>query len=133
MGDFNFLVGEWRGVGRVREDAVTARVTGSADPDGSIVLVHVTHREGAEDHRERIVLREHRGRTSAFIRAGGGPEQRFQRASATDGFRFTRADPKLGLLAWEIVPAGADAFDERFILGEGPALETVVALHHVRA
>ena len=78
------------------------------------------------------MIREHRGRTSAFIRAASGPEQRFQLESSTDGFRFTRADPKLGHLVWEIVPAGDGAFDERFTLGAGPARETVVTLHHVR-
>jgi len=127
------LVGNWRGSGHVREDEVTADVTCTAEPDGSIVLVHVTHREGAEDHRERIVIREHRGRTSAFIRSGSGPEQRFQLVPAEGVFRFTRADPKLGFLAWEVVPEGADAFVETFVLGEGAAAETVVRLRHVRA
>ena len=133
VNDLRFLVGAWQGSGRVREDDVTADVTCSEEPDGSIVLVHVTHRAGAQDHRERIVIREHRGRTSAFIRSGSGPEQRFQLVPAEGVFRFTRADPKLGLLAWEIVPGGADSLDERFILGEGEAAETVVRLRHVRA
>jgi hypothetical protein len=133
MSDLQFFIGKWRGSGRVREDDVTADVTCNAEPDGSIVLVHVTHREGAVDHRERIVVREHRGRTSAFFRSGSGPEQRFQLASAGAAFRFTRADPKLGFLAWEIAPEGADAFTETFALGEGAAAETVVRLRHVRA
>jgi hypothetical protein len=133
VSDVRFLLGAWRGQGTVREDAVTTDVTCSEDPDGSIVVVHTTHRDGAQDHRERIVVREHRGRTSAFIRSGSGPEQRFQLVSAEGAFRFTRADPKLGFLAWEVTPAGADAFDERFVMGEGEAAETVVRLRHVRA
>ena len=103
------------------------------EPDGSIVIAHVTHRAGAADHRERIVIREHRGRTSAFIRSGSGAEQRFQSAQAPSGWRFTRSDPRVGQAAWEIVPDGDDAFTERFLLGEGDAAETVVALRHVRA
>jgi hypothetical protein len=128
-----FLVGTWRGAGRVRDDAVTADVACTEEPDGSLAIVHVTHREGAVDHKEKIVLREHRGRTSAFVRSASGPEQRFQLVSAGAAFRFTRADPKLGFLAWEVVPEGADAFGERFVLGEGADAETVVTLSHVRA
>jgi hypothetical protein len=128
-----FLAGSWRGEGRVREDAVTASVTCTEEPDGSLAIVHVTHREGALDHRETIAIREHRGRTSAFIRAGTGPEQRFQLASAGAAFRFTRADPKLGFLAWELERDGDDAFFEVFTMGEGAAAETVVSLRHVRA
>lgn len=133
VSDVRFLLGAWRGEGTVREDAVTTDVTCSEDTDGSIVVVHTTHREGAQDHREKIVVREHRGRTSAFIRSGSGPEQRFQLASAGAAFRFTRADPKLGFLAWEIAPEGADGFAETFVIGEGAAAETVVRLRHVRA
>ena len=129
----SFLVGQWRGEGTVREDRVTAHITGTSEPDGSIVLVHTTHREGAVDHGERIVLRDHRGRTSAFIRVGTGPDQRFQLVSDAAGWRFTRADTRLGLLTWEIVQDGPDAFSERFLLGEGDAAETVVTLRHVRA
>jgi hypothetical protein len=127
-----FLVGRWRGEGTVRTDRVTADVTASAEPDGSIAIVHVTHSPGAEDHRERIVLRDHRGRTSAFIRAGSGPEQRFQLVPSPAGWRFTRSDRKAGFMAWEIERDG-DALAERFTLGEGAAAETVVSLRHVRA
>jgi hypothetical protein len=128
-----FLVGRWRGEGTVRADGVTADVTASLEPDGSISIVHVTHREGAQDHRETIALRDHRGRTSAFIRSGSGPEQRFQLVPSPAGWRFTRADPKAGPMAWEIERDGADALRERFSLGEGAARETVVSLRHVRA
>ena len=132
MGEFRFLIGEWCGEGTVREDHVTARIVVTMDDDGSTMLVHTTHRAGAADHRERIVIREHRGRTSAFIRSGSGPEQRFQSVPAASGWRFTRADPRAGFMAWEIERDG-DALRERFILGEGEAAETVVSLHHVRA
>jgi hypothetical protein len=128
-----FLVGRWRGEGTVRTDRVTADVVGTAEPDGSIAIVHVTHREGAADHRESIVLRDHRGRTSAFIRAGSGPEQRFQLVPSPSGWRFTRSDPRAGFMAWEIERQGDDALAERFSLGEGAAAETVVSLRHVRA
>jgi hypothetical protein len=126
------MVGTWRGEGRVRDAGVTSTVSASLRDDGAIVIEHVTRHPGAADHRERIVLREHRGRTSAFIRAGSGPEQRFQNVPADAGFRFTRADPKLGLLSWEIVPEGADAFAERFVMDEEGAPTTVVSLRHVR-
>ena len=128
-----FLVGRWRGEGTVRTDRVTADVTATLEPDGSIDIVHVTHRPGAEDHRERIVLRDHRGRTSAFIRSGGGPEQRFQLVPSRSGWRFTRSDKKAGFMAWEVERQGDDALAERFSLGEGAAAETVVSLRHVRA
>ena len=128
-----FLVGRWRGEGTVRTDLVTADVTATLEPDGSIDIVHVTHRPGAEDHRERIVLRDHRGRTSAFIRSGGGPEQRFQLVPSRSGWRFTRSDKKAGFMAWEVERQGDDALAERFSLGEGAAAETVVSLRHVRA
>ncbi len=127
-----FLVGAWRGEGRVRDADVTTRVSATLRDDGAIVIEHTTMRAGAADHRERIVIREHRGRTSAFIRAGSGPEQRFQNVPADAGFRFTRADPKLGLLSWEIVPEGADAFSERFVMDEEGKPTTVVSLRHVR-
>jgi hypothetical protein len=128
-----FLVGRWRGEGTVRADRVTADVAASAEPDGSIAIDHVTHRPGAEDHRERIVLRDHRGRTSAFIRSGSGPEQRFQLVPSPAGWRFTRADPRAGFMTWEIERQGDGAIAERFSLGEGAAAETVVSLRHVRA
>lgn len=132
VADFAFVVGEWRGTGRVRDDDVTARVSASRRDDGAIVIEHTTLRPGAADHRERIVIREHRGRTSAFIRAGSGPEQRFQNVPAEEGFRFTRADPKLGFLSWEIVPDGPDGFAERFGMDEEGEPTTVVSLRHVR-
>ena len=128
-----FLVGRWRGEGTVRTDRVTADVAASLEPDGSIAIVHVTHRPGAEDHRETIALRDHRGRTSAFIRSGSGPEQRFQLVPSASGWRFTRSDPRAGFMAWEIERDGEDALRERFSLGEGAAAETVVSLRHVRA
>lgn len=133
-----FLVGRWRGEGTVRADRVTADVAVSAQPDGSIAIDHVTHRAGAEDHRERIVLRDHRGRTSAFIRAGSGPEQRFQLAPSAPApsrgaWRFTRSDPHAGFMAWEIERDGEDGLAERFSMGEGAAAETVVSLRHRRA
>ena len=127
-----FLVGRWRGEGTVREDRVTADVTATAEPDGSIAIVHLTHRPGAEDHRETIALRDHRGRTSAFIRSGTGPEQRFQLVPSPSGWRFTRSDPRAGFMAWEVERDG-DAIRERFVLGQGDAAETVVSLRHVRA
>jgi hypothetical protein len=127
-----FLVGRWRGEGTVREDRVTADVAVTEEPDGSIAIVHLTHRAGAADHREKIVLRDHRGRTSAFIRSGSGPEQRFQLVPSKSGWRFTRADPRAGFMAWEIERDG-DALRERFSMGEGAAAETLVALRHVRA
>jgi len=132
VNELRFLVGAWRGEGRVGDDLVTASVTGELRDDGTIVLDHVTRREGAKDHRERIVLRERRGRTRALIRPEGGAEQEFQTATAVAGFRFTRADPKLGFLAWEIAPDGDDAFLERFLVGEGAAAETVASLRHRR-
>lgn len=128
-----FLAGIWRGAGTVRGDAVTSRVEGSLRDDGAIVLDHVTMREGAADHRERIVVLEERGRLRAYIRAASGPEQRFQGGSVDFGWRFTRADPKLGHLAWEVAPDGDDRFEERFVMGEGAAAETVVRLRHERA
>lgn len=132
MDDLDFLVGAWRGAGRVRDDDVTAEMTVTSSPDGSIEIAHVTRLPGAEDHREHIVIREHRGRISAFIRSGSGAEQRFQSVPSSPGWRFTRADPKAGFMAWEIERDG-DALRERFVLGEGAAAETVVALRHVRA
>jgi hypothetical protein len=132
MNDLNFLIGEWRGEGLVGDDRVTASVRAASRADGALVLDHVTRREGAEDHRERIVLRERRGRLRAFIRPAGGEEQEFQAAEAVAGFRFTRSDRKLGFLAWEIAPEGPDTFRERFLVGEGPAAETVVSLVHRR-
>ena len=133
LSPLRFLVGRWRGAGTVSGDPVTAEIEGASGEDDCIVLVHTTHREGAADHGERIVIRVHRGRTSAFIRSGSGPEQRFQSVPALVGWRFTRADPRLGFFAWEIEPDGPDAFRERFILGEDAAAETVVALRHTRA
>jgi hypothetical protein len=132
MNDLSFLLGEWRGEGRVGDDRVTATVKAASRADGALVVDHVTRREGAADHKERIVLREQRGRLRAFIRPEGGAEQEFQAAEAVAGFRFTRADPRLGFLSWEISPAGDDAFLERFLVGEGPAAETVVTLRHER-
>ena len=132
MKDFKILIGRWRGEGTVRRDPVTAEIRATAEPDGSIVLDHVTRRAGAEDHRERIVIREHRGRVSAFIRSGSGPEQRFQSVAHAAGWRFTRSDPRAGFMAWEIERDG-DALRERFVLGEGAAAETVVSLRHERA
>jgi hypothetical protein len=131
--NLRFLVGTWRGAGSVRGDAVTARIVGTLRDDGAIVLDHTTMREGAADHRERVVILEERGRVRAYVRAADGPEQRFQGASQPFGWRFTRADPRLGFLAWEIAPDGNDRFDERFAMGEGKAAETVVSLRHERA
>lgn len=132
MTDFRFLVGEWRGDGFVRDARVTSRLTGSLRDDGAVVLVHVTSHEGAEDHRERIVLRTHRGRTTAVVRPDNGAEQKFHAAPTEEGARFARVDAEAGLMAWEIVPDGADAFTERFVMGEGAAAETVVRLRHER-
>jgi hypothetical protein len=127
-----FLVGEWRGEGRVGDDRVTASIRAEFRDDGGLSIDHVTYREGAADHRERIVIREQRGRLRALIRPEGGAEQQFQAADAVAGFRFTRADPRLGFLAWEITPEGWDAFLERFLVGDGAAAETVVSLRHER-
>jgi len=132
MNDLTFLLGEWRGAGRVGDDRVTATVRAASRADGALVIDHVTHRDGAADHRERIVLREQRGRLRAFIHPDGGAEQEFQAAEAVAGFRFTRSDPRLGFLAWEIAPEGDDAFLERFLVGEASVAETVVSLRHER-
>ncbi len=132
LGGFLFLVGEWRGEGRVGDDRVTSTVSAAFREDGALAIDHVTAREGASDHRERIVVRDHRGRIRAFIRPEGGAEQEFQSVESVAGFRFTRADRKLGFLAWEISPEGQDAFLERFLVGEGAAAETVVSLRHER-
>jgi hypothetical protein len=132
MNALSWLTGTWRGEGLVGDDRVTTSVSASIRGDGAIVVDHVTHKAGAEDHKERIVLREQRGRLRAFIRPAGGEEQEFQAAEAVAGFRFTRSDRKLGFLAWEIAPDGPDSFRERFLVGDGADAETVVSLVHRR-
>src|SRR5687768_3310570 len=84
-----FLVGEWSGTGRVRDGAVSSRVTGEfRSSDGAILLDHVT--EGAElpPHREKIMFREKRNRLTALVRPHGAAEQEFRAVPSDAGYRF---------------------------------------------
>ena len=133
-----FLVGQWRGEGRVRDGRATAAVTGTyRREDGAIALVHETRVVGGEGaglppHRERIVQRERRGRLRAFVRPDGGAEQEFIGEVTPAGFRFTHQS-KQGEVTWELTPAGEDAWSERFLVVEEGAPVEVVTLRHERA
>ena len=133
LGRLRFLVGTWRGVGVVTDGNVTASVVASDGGDGTIELVHETRGEGLPVHRERIVLREHRGRTTARIRADGGAEQEFRLVESPAGvLRFVHLTGKREEIAWEVEPAGADAWTERFFVPGDGAPRKAVELRHVR-
>ena len=83
-------------------------------------------------HRERIVLREHRGRLTARVRPDGGAEQEFRGEPAESGVRFVHESKKTGRIVWEIEPDGRDAWSERFFVTEDGAPAKVVDLRHVR-
>jgi hypothetical protein len=128
-----FLLGAWHGEGLVRDARVSARVTVTERRDGALLIEHVTSTPGAVDHHERIVIRSHRGRTTAVVKPDNGGEQKFTAVPGGPGVRFVRSDAKAGAMAWEVVPETQDAFRERFLIGEGPSAEAVVQLRHTRA
>jgi hypothetical protein len=133
LAPLRFLLGNWRGEGAVRDGAVTATVVATERDDGAIVLVHETRGADLPLHRERMVLREKRGRTTALVRADGGAEQEFRLAESGAVLRFVHRTPRAEEIVWEIEPRGADAWTERFLVPEDGKLEKVVELRHERA
>jgi hypothetical protein len=127
--DLGFLVGSWRGEGRLRGAAVTTRSVGSEFGGNMIRLDVETEREGAVVHKERILFGVRAAGVEATTSPWRGDAQRWTVEAAGPG-RFVLTSPGL---RWTIEQVGPGAYAEVFgRASAGGEFEGVVELVHRR-